>query len=248
MALSVREIKCAHNSASEETEHVCDWCQSIIDFQPQKGWNVSLSPEEHERAMTLFGGPDGTSKRKWQTLQLMTRDMPDVQWARLPADIDPIVQPPESWSAFEALVAAVARGDRLTHQHENMLREGIVFYDGSTLRFLDSAWNLNGVHLPGLSLSVVFALLGEPEKRRGWDIPGLLVGAVSVNPDTGQAEPAHATLSHRSSARTSTGVSSVGEHAGVALKSTQSGPYTEDGLLRIRPDDGLVARHPNVHV
>ena len=189
MALSVREIKCAHNSASEETEHVCDWCQSIIDFQPQKGWNVSLSPEEHERAMTLFGGPDGTSKRKWQTLQLMTRDMPDVQWARLPADIDPIVQPPESWSAFEALVAAVARGDRLTHQHENMLREGIVFYDGSTLRFLDSAWNLNGVHLQGLSLSVVFALLGEPEKRRGWDIPGLLVGAVSVNPDTGQAEP-----------------------------------------------------------
>ena len=94
MALSVREIKCAHNSASEETEHVCDWCQSIIDFQPQKGWNVSLSPEEHERAMTLFGGPDGTSKRKWQTLQLMTRDMPEVQWARLPADIDPIVQPP----------------------------------------------------------------------------------------------------------------------------------------------------------
>ena len=139
--------------------------------------------------MTLFGGPDGTSKRKWQTLQLITRDMPEVQWARLPADIDPIVQPPESWSAFEALVAAVARGDRLTHQHENMLREGIVFYDGSTLRFLDSAWNLNGVHLQGLSLSVVFALLGEPEKRRGWDIPGLLVGAVSVNPDTGQAEP-----------------------------------------------------------
>ena len=42
MALSVREIKCAHNSASEETEHVCDWCQSIIDFQPQKGWNLSL--------------------------------------------------------------------------------------------------------------------------------------------------------------------------------------------------------------
>ena len=189
MTSSVREIKCVHNPASGETNHVCDWCQSIVDFQPRKGWDVTLRPDEHERAMTLFGGSNGSSKRKWQMLQQTTRDIDDVQWARLPVAIDPIVQPPDSWSAFEMLVAAVGRGDRLTHHQEEMLRLGIVFHDGSILRYLDSAWNLNGVPLPGLSLSVVVALLGEPEKRRGWNIPALLVSVVSVNPDLGQADP-----------------------------------------------------------
>ena len=149
---------------------------------------MTLKPDEHERAMALFGGSSGSSKRKWQMLQQTTQDIDDVQWARLPVAIDPIVQPPDSWSAFEMLVVAVGRGDQLTHHQEEMLREGIVFHDGSILRYLDSAWNLNGVPLPGLSLSVVVGLLGEPEKRRGWDIPALLVSVVSVNPDLGQAD------------------------------------------------------------
>ena len=148
MTSSVREIKCVHNPASDETHHVCDWCQSIVDFQPRKGWDVTLKPDEHERALALFGGSSGSSKRKWQMLQQTTQDIDDVQWARLPVAIDPIVQPPDSWSAFEMLVVAVGRGDQLTHHQEEMLREGIVFHDGSILRYLDSAWNLNGVPLP----------------------------------------------------------------------------------------------------
>ena len=37
MTKSVRDTLCVHNAASPDTDHVCDWCQSMIDFQPQRG-------------------------------------------------------------------------------------------------------------------------------------------------------------------------------------------------------------------
>ena len=84
-----------------------------------------LHPEEHERAMALFGGPNGTSSRKWNALLANTQDLHHVQWARLDSDDDPITKPPESWGAFEELTQAVLCGDNLTQRQEAMLREGI---------------------------------------------------------------------------------------------------------------------------
>ena len=183
MTTSVRETLCVHNAASPDTDHVCDWCQSIIDFQPQRGWNAPLHPEEHERAMGLFGGPTGTSARKWNTLMVNTHHLDHVQWARLENDDDPITNPPDSWVAYDDLTQAVLRGDHLSQRQEAMLREGIGFHDGSVLRYLDGEWNINGSVLHGLSLFVVFSLMGDVSKRRGWDIPALLVCATSVNPE-----------------------------------------------------------------
>ena len=124
--------------------------------------------------MALFGGPNGTSSRKWNALLANTQDLHHVQWARLDSDDDPITKPPESWGAFEELTQAVLCGDNLTQRQEAMLREGIGFHDGSVLRYLDGAWNLNGCDLHGLSLFVVFSLMESVSKRKGWDIPALL--------------------------------------------------------------------------
>ena len=85
--------------------------------------------------------------------------------------------------AFEELTQAVLCGDNLTQRQEAMLREGIGFHDGSVLRYLDGAWNLNGCDLHGLSLFVVFSLMESVSKRKGWDIPALLVCVTSVNPE-----------------------------------------------------------------
>ncbi len=183
MPSSVRDTLCKHNPASNETDHVCDWCQSIIDFQPRKGWQVHLSPEQHERALSMIGDSSFTSQRKWSTLAEKTNHLAHVQWARLDLDTEPIAQPPQSWQAFDDLVETVLRGGNLTVGQEAMLREGIVFHDDSVLRYIDDAWNLNGTTLPGLSLFVVFSLMEHPEKRSGWDIPALLLCASSVNPE-----------------------------------------------------------------
>jgi hypothetical protein len=189
MVTSVRDTLCKHNSASGETEHVCEWCQSIIDFQPRKGWHIRLPAEQHERAISLIGDPGSTSARKWNTLADNTHHLNHVQWARLPEASDPIAQPPHSWEAFQDLADAVLRGDGLSLLQEAMLREGIVFHDDSTLRYLDSKWNLNGTPLPGLSLFVAFSLIGDAEKRKGWNIPALLLCATSVNPEHRQEMP-----------------------------------------------------------
>ena len=189
MSSSVRDTLCKHNSASEETEHVCDWCQSIIDFQPRKGWQIQLPAEQHERAISLIGNPGSTSARKWNTLADKTQHLDHVRWARLPEANEPIAQPPHSWDAFQDLADAVLRGDGLSLHQESMLREGIVFHDESTLRYLDSTWNLNGTPLPGLSLFVAFSLFADAEKRKGWNIPALLLCVASVNPEHRQQSP-----------------------------------------------------------
>ncbi len=183
MSTSVRETPCVYNPASDEGYHACEWCQSMIDFEPRKGWNIQIHPEEHERAMALFGGPGGSSKKKWKTLMNNIRDSEHVSWARLESGTDPLAEHVASSSEFRLLADSVLKGNGLSSAQEIFLQEGIKFRDGSTLRFLDSSWSLNGVHLHGLSLYTVFSLLGEADKRMGWDIPALLLLATSVMPE-----------------------------------------------------------------
>ena len=83
MQQSVRDIACIHNEATEEAETTCEWCRSIINYEPNKGWNVHLTASEHERAIALFGGSSLTSRQRWRNLQSNLRDSPHVQWARL---------------------------------------------------------------------------------------------------------------------------------------------------------------------
>ena len=186
---SVREIDCKHNPLSTEDERVCSLCQSMIDFQPSHGFQPHLHVEDHERAMAMFGGPGGTSKRRWKTLAANIKDSEHVLWARLDDEVDPIAAFPSSPEDFEDLAEAVGRGAPLMPQQEAMLRNGISFFDGSMLRYMDSTWNLNGVPLQGLGLAVVFALIGHIETRKGWNIPALLLGISSVNPNLGGQHP-----------------------------------------------------------
>ena len=186
---SVRHIDCKHNPESKEQEAVCPLCQSMIDYQPQRGFQPHLRVEEHERAMALFGGPSGTSKRRWNTLSANVEHSEHVQWARLEQEKDPIATYPSSVEDFETLVEAIERGDNLSPVQESMLRDGIGFIDGSMLRYMDSMWSLNGVPLHGLSLAIVFSLLGRYDARKGWDIPALLLGISSVNPNLGGHHP-----------------------------------------------------------
>lgn len=139
--------------------------------------------------MALFGGPQGTSRRRWAVLSSSVEHMEHVQWARLDTNIDPIADFPFSPREFEALADAIERGDNLSPGQERMLRDGVEFIDGSRLRYMDSTWNLNGVPLHGLSLAIVFSLMGRREVRKGWDIPALLLGISSVNPNLAGHHP-----------------------------------------------------------
>ena len=187
--MSVRDIECKHNPQSDEQVAVCALCTSITDYQPRSGFQPHLCVEEHERAMALFGGPSGTSRRRWNTLAANVEQMEHVQWARLDDGVDPIIGLPCTHEEFEQLVDAVERGNNLSSFQEHMLREGIEFHDGSMLRYMDSAWNLNGVTLHGLGLSLVFSLMGRLSGRKGWNIPSLLLGISSVNPNLGGSHP-----------------------------------------------------------
>ena len=97
--------------------------------------------------MALFGGPSGTSKRRWNTLSANVEHSEHVQWARLEQEKDPIATYPSSVEDFETLVDAIERGDNLSPVQESMLRDGIGFIDGSMLRYMDSMWSLNGLSL-----------------------------------------------------------------------------------------------------
>jgi len=68
MSVSVRDLGCIHNPASEESTTVCEWCKSIINFQPKKGWEVFLSPHEHEEAIAQFGGSSLPTRQRWDRL------------------------------------------------------------------------------------------------------------------------------------------------------------------------------------
>ena len=82
----------------------------MIDFEPRKGWSIQIPPEEHERAMALFGGPGGPSYKKWKTLMNNTCDSEHVSWARLESGTDPLAEHVASSSEFRLLADSVLKG------------------------------------------------------------------------------------------------------------------------------------------
>ena len=182
MKASVCDIECVHNPLSKETTKECDWCKSIINYQPKEGWNVFLTPEDHERAIAQFGGPQITSKNRWHRLMQHHRDGKHVEWAKLDPAIDPIRASPCSVGELGALAKGIAEGRMLTRDEQRWLQMGIEFHDGSILRYIRSAWYLDDVVLPSLSLSALFPLLTEPAFQRGWNLSALVVGLASCAP------------------------------------------------------------------
>ena len=119
MQQSVRDIACIHNEATEEAETTCEWCRSIINYEPNKGWNVHLTASEHERAIALFGGSSLTSRQRWRNLQSNLRDSPHVQWARLKSPtLDPIEALPCSEEEWRLLFETVQEGSTLSVEQE----------------------------------------------------------------------------------------------------------------------------------
>ena len=182
MSASVRDHDCIHNPASEETTTVCEWCNAIINFQPKKGWEVFLSPHEHEEAIAQFGGPSLPTRQRWGRLfsSPVVQDL--VQWARLDGSMDPVVSLPCSPMAFENLADGIQAGRMMTGEESRWLQNGVRFHDGTTLRYMRDCWFLDDVRLPSLSLEILFPMLADEQARRGWDFPSLILGLATCTP------------------------------------------------------------------
>lgn len=179
---SVCDIACAQNPLSSETEHLCSWCEAIVNYQPRDGWNVHLTPEEHEHAIAQFGGPNLHSRKRWEYLLDHQKHGEHVAWARLEDDRSSIVALPCSEEEFRSLVRGVREGRELTGREHRLLQRGIEFHDGSTLRYLRNHWYMDDVRLASVSLEVLAPLLSSPAFQRGWDLPSLILGVASCAP------------------------------------------------------------------
>jgi hypothetical protein len=182
MSRSSEPTACVHNLASSEEDMICDWCQSILDYSPTIGWFVPLLPAEHEYAISLFGGPTVTSRRRWKSLSESMLETKHVEWARLPYERDPVEYAPCTEHELTMLSEAVARGDELTQSQEHILSEGILFHDGSKLQYIDQTLFLNGVSLSQMKLTSILPILCDPQLRKGWNLPSLLLGLSSCSP------------------------------------------------------------------
>ncbi len=182
MKTSVCDIKCIHNPRSEENNETCDWCKSIINYQPREGWNVFLTPDDHERAIAQFGGPHLSSRQRWQRLLEFHRESKHVKWAMLDPAVDPIRAYPCSLEEMNVLAEGIAEGRMLTRDEQRWLQRGVEFHDGSILRYFGSTWYLDDVSLPSLGFSAVFPLLTSPAFKRGWNLSALVVGLASCAP------------------------------------------------------------------
>lgn len=182
MSRSSEPTACLHNPASSEEHVICDWCQSILDYSPTTGWFVPLQPSEHEYAISLFGGPTLPSGRRWKSLSKSMLETKHVEWARLPEHRDPVETMPCTEEELTMLADTCARGDQLSKAQERLLTEGITFYDGSKLQYLDQSLFLNGVTLSQMKLTTILPVLCDPELRKGWDLPSLILGLSSCSP------------------------------------------------------------------
>ena len=177
-------VECKYNVASNEADIICDWCQSMIDYNPQKGWYVPLTPSEHERAIALFGGPTVHSSGRWKRLANSLGATEHADWARLSSPFeDPITQLPCSEVEFEELHQSVVQGLALTNQQQRWLSKGIEFHDGSCFRMIDGRQYMDDVELPSIvSTRSLFPVLASKDLRQGWDISALIVGLSSTTP------------------------------------------------------------------
>ncbi|MBR67929.1 MAG: hypothetical protein CMA86_00250 [Euryarchaeota archaeon] len=183
MEPSVRNVACLHNDASDETEKVCEWCRSIINYQPNKGWNIHLLPSEHEQTIALFGGPKIPSQQRWRNLLRNLQHSRYIGWAQLEhRSTDPIDILPCSEEEWVGLADTVREGNALSVEQELWLQQGVTFVDGSVLRQFQDTWFLNDVSLRSLSREVVMPVLADRKKRCGWNIPGILLGLNACAP------------------------------------------------------------------
>jgi len=182
MSASVRDLGCKHNPASEETTTVCEWCESITNFQPKKGWEAFLSPHEHEEAIAQFGGPSLPTRQRWDRLFSSPAAQDLVQWARLDGSIDPVVSLPCSPMAFENLADGIQAGRMMTGEESRWLQNGVRFHDGTTLRYMRDCWFLDDVRLPSLSLEILFPMLADEQARCGWNFSSLILGLATCTP------------------------------------------------------------------
>ncbi len=177
-------VDCKFNLDSNEVDTVCDWCQSMIDFNPKTGWSIPLNTIEHERAIALFGGPTVTASARWKRLASSLGETEHADWARLCSiREDPIKALPCSEIDFEGLHQSIVQGFAFTSQQQRWLAKGIEFHDGSFFRVIDERQYLDDVELPSVvSLRSLFPVLASKNLRLGWDLPALIVGLSCITP------------------------------------------------------------------
>ena len=177
-------IDCKYNLDSNEAEIVCDWCQSMIDFNPREGWSVPLTPTDHERAIALFGGPSVHASGRWKRLAHSLGDGEHANWAKLEHEaMEPIADLPCSEAEFQELGDALVNGHELSNSQIRWLAQGIEFQDGSCFRIMDGRQYLDDVELPSIiSLRSFFPIMTDKKLRSGWDLAKLIVGLSCSTP------------------------------------------------------------------
>jgi len=182
----VDPLPCVHNRASKEGVMVCELCRSMLNHRPREGWHVPLSDEEHEEAISLFGGSALPSLRRWKHLAQRMKDSFHVNWARLADGGDPVVTLPCSDEAFAALMDDALAGRDLSPNQQHWLNVGVELRDGVWMRRMNGVWYLNDVPLGGrVTDPMVLEVLGNPTVREGWDLTKLYtgLGALHIAPE-----------------------------------------------------------------
>jgi len=130
---------------------------------------------EHEEGIELIGGRGRTSRQRWTKLRDNVVGTPDVTWARLRDNEDPIHSLPCSIERLQGIIHLMKEGHRLQHEERRILQLGFELNDGKLLSFLQDTAILDGRKLPA-SVPVVslLTLISDEKKRKGWNISKLV--------------------------------------------------------------------------
>ncbi len=179
---------CSACSKEIESDTLCSLCQSIVGNSLGANWNVVLSMREHEEGIELIGGRGGTSRQRWANLRNNVDRTPDVSWARLRDNEDPIHSLPCSVERLQGIIHLMKEGHRLQHEERRILQIGIALQDGKLLSFLQDTAILDGRKLPApVPVISLLTLISDKKKRMGWNISKLVSAMGSLVHDANNA-------------------------------------------------------------
>ena len=154
----------------------CLLCASMIRGGPKTDWDYEIDHALHDETALLLGGPHPTTKRRWKALQEGFSTSSDVSWARLPDEMDPILEQPASDEELLRVSEQIEQGLKLSSDDRLMLHQGVLMHDGLNFSFQDEHLCMNGRKLPRKVPTVsLLRVLGSPLLRKGWDLSKLFI-------------------------------------------------------------------------
>ena len=99
----------------KNTSSVIGAVQSLTTARLKVGY-VPLTPQEHEYAISQFGGPTLTSRQRWNALSDSMLGTKHVEWARLEDGQDPVEHLPCTDEELTLLAERCARGGSIDYR------------------------------------------------------------------------------------------------------------------------------------